>query len=213
MNLYNYKKSKLLSNNQSTVQETIRETIKETVQETIKETVQLSVQSLKKILIVLPTYNRINNIENIIEMMQNQKHTNFTLLIIDDSSTNGNLLELKTKYIKDCRFVFLRNNVNLNIPKTLNIGLKYFLENDYDYFTYISDSNIYYPTFLEELISNKTSLFNYTGHHYKTDKMALNHIIDKTYNFKSYNHFLKRFNGLYSFIWHKDAIKKIGKFI
>lgn len=168
-----------------------------------------------KILVTLPTYNRGKNIQNIIDMMIKQIYTNFTLLLIDDGSLDKHLLEfnnLKEKYRNNDKFVFLNNDKNLKIPKTLNIGLKYFLDNNYDYFTWISDDNIYYPNFLSELLFNETKLFSYTGHHFKNDKTFVNQKIPKIYNYKSYEDLLNNFNGIYSFIWHRDAIKKIGMY-
>ena len=65
----------------------------------------------------------------------------------------------------------------LNIANTLNKGLKFLIDdktNNYKFFTWISDDNIYHDTFLEELIRDnkyfKYSSFNLVNKINKTTK-------------------------------------------
>jgi GT2 family glycosyltransferase len=162
-----------------------------------------------KILVILPTYNRPDSCIQVIKQMNNQTYKNFDLLIIDDGSIESNYLLLK-QYIEqnnNSNLILKRNNKNLKIPKTLNIGLNYFLENNYDNVTWISDDNIYYNIFLQILVNEKAD-FCYTNIIYdnKINKSKKEHY----QIYKNVNEFIDKFNGLYSFMWSKNAIKEIG---
>ena len=167
----------------------------------------------KKVLITLPTYNRSENIESILEQFRNQTHKNLKLIIINDGSSQEHKKkydDLKKKYLNNNLFEFLENKQNLHIAKTLNKGIDYLLSSDeYDYFTWISDDNIYYENFIEKLIENN-EYFNYSYYDIE-DKINNN----KTKNRRKYNNFndiLNNFGGCASFMWTKEAIKKIGKY-
>ena len=81
------------------------------------------------ILIVLPTFNRSNNIENIINMINEQTYIYYNLLIIDDGSNKyhkNTFNNIKDKYKNYSKIIFKENNKNLNIPNTLNKGLRFY---------------------------------------------------------------------------------------
>lgn len=74
--------------------------------------------------IILPTYNGGKYIKRAIESILHQTFFNWELLIIDDGSKD-NTEEVVKKYLdKDSRIVYLKNEVNLGIQKTLNKGLQ-----------------------------------------------------------------------------------------
>lgn len=164
------------------------------------------------ILIVLPTFNRSENIENIINMINNQSYKYYNLLIIDDGSNNKHksiFNNIKNKYKDNLKIIFKENDKNMNIANTLNKGLKFLIDDtttNYKFFTWISDDNIYHDTFLEELIKDnkyfKYSAFNLVNKINKTTKK-----IDIKYNIES---LINDFNGCASFMWTKEAIKTIG---
>lgn len=164
------------------------------------------------ILIVLPTFNRSENIENIINMINNQSYKYYKLLIIDDGSNNkhkSNFNNIKNKYKDNLKIFFKENKKNMNIANTLNKGLKFLIDdktNKYQFFTWISDDNIYHDTFLEELIRDnkyfKYSSFNLVNKINKTTKK-----IDVKYDIES---LINDFKGCASFMWTKEAIKQIG---
>jgi GT2 family glycosyltransferase len=163
-----------------------------------------------KILVVLPTFNRSNKIENIIEMMKNQTFKNFKLLIIDDGSSMlhlSNFNNIKHKYKQDNKIIFFKNDKNMNIANTLNKGLKYFNDNhEFTFFTWISDDNIYFTTFLEKLIINN-NYFSYSSYNFvnKLKNTVIN--INKKYNV---NDLINNFEGCASFMWTRKAIEDIG---
>lgn len=162
------------------------------------------------ILIVMPTYNRSDSILKSIEYVKNQTYKYWRFLIIDDGSDQHHKTkfnQIKEKYKNDDNIVFMENDVNCQVAKTLNRGIQYLLDNDkFTHFTWISDDNEYYPNFLNDLVLNNT-YFKYTAY----DIQELNGT--KCTNRKSYvnfNDILNNFNGCASFMWKKEAIKKIG---
>ena len=143
-------------------------------------------------------------------MILDQTYINYTLLIIFDKTISKNMYildKIKEKYNNN-KIVFMNNDLYFNMSKILNISLKYFLDNDYNYFTKISDYDIYYPNFLFELISKK-SMFAYANYDCITNKTELNKQVEK-HNFESYNDILENYNKIVSYMWSKEAIIKIG---
>lgn len=165
----------------------------------------------KKILIVLPTYNRSNYINNIIIQIRKQSYTNWILLIIDDGSSYMHCTQNKKiiqSYKYDSRIIFNCNIVNKNIATTLNKGIDFLLNNtiyDFDYFTWISDDNTYNLNYLYELIKNNT-YFKYASYNIKTNA---NNITINSNNY-TFNTLLNNFKGCGSYMWTKNAIKQIG---
>lgn len=162
------------------------------------------------ILIVMPTYNRSQNIELRINMMKLQTLKNWAFLIIDDGSNVEHKLifnKLKEKYASNSKIVFLENETNCNVAKTLNRGVQCFLNNSlFMHFTWISDDNEYSAIYLEKLQHNNR-WFSYSSYNIK----KLNKITDcNQRSYTNLNDLLKNFNGCASFMWSKSAIEKIG---
>jgi len=162
------------------------------------------------ILIVMPTYNRSENIEKSIEMINNQSYKNWTFLIIDDGSLETHktkFKEIKEKHKNNNKLIFMENETNLQIAKTLNRGIQYLLDNNkFSHFTWISDDNIYYPNFIEELQNNNT-YFSYSSWdiHQINNSTSTNNT-----QYNSFEDILNNFNGCASYMWTRDGISIIG---
>ena len=162
-----------------------------------------------KILIVMPTYNRSNKIEDVIQMIQHQTFNNWVFLIIDDGSNEHNKLQynnIKQKYSNHNKILFLENETNSHIAKTLNIGIDYLLSNYFTHFTWISDDNEYYPDFLNLLINGNT-YFTYSSYHVKNVGFKTKTIKNKYIDYKD---LINTWGGCASFMWTKQAIQQIG---
>jgi len=72
--------------------------------------------------VLIPTYNCGKYLADTINSVLHQPYTDYEMLIIDDGSTDNT--EHVIKSIKDQRIVYLKNNKNLGIVKTLNKGIK-----------------------------------------------------------------------------------------
>jgi GT2 family glycosyltransferase len=162
------------------------------------------------ILIVMPTYNRSENIEKSIEMINNQSYKNWTFLIIDDGSLETHktkFKEIKEKHKNNNKLIFMENETNLHIAKTLNKGIQYLLDHgSFTHFTWISDDNTYYTNFIEELQNNNT-YFSYSS--WDIQQLDGSKCTNKT-KYKSFNDLLDNFNGCASFMWTKQAIQRTG---
>jgi glycosyltransferase involved in cell wall biosynthesis len=78
----------------------------------------------KNVSIILPTYNGAKYIKRAIESVISQSFSNWELLIIDDGSSDNTENIIKEYVKKDSRIIYFKNEVNLGIQKTLNMGLK-----------------------------------------------------------------------------------------
>jgi glycosyltransferase involved in cell wall biosynthesis len=79
---------------------------------------------LPRVSIILPTYNGSRFIEQAIKSVLKQSYEDFELLIIDDGSTDKTSEIISEISEQDPRIICFRNNTNLGIQKTLNIGLR-----------------------------------------------------------------------------------------
>lgn len=82
---------------------------------------------MKKLAVLMPTYNYAKYLQESIDSILNQTYSNFDLYIYDDYSTD-NSKEVIENY-SDKRVFYRRNNQNLGISKTLNRGLEELLSN------------------------------------------------------------------------------------
>ncbi len=76
---------------------------------------------MPKITVLMPVFNGEKYLAEAIESILNQTYKDFEFLIIDDGSTD-NSVEIIRKY-SDPRIRLVKNEKNLGLPTTLNIGL------------------------------------------------------------------------------------------
>lgn len=95
-------------------------------------------KEMKKISIVLPTYNGTKFLGESIASCLGQSYGNIELIIVDDCSTEN--VSRVTGQFNDPRIAFVRNDVNLGLPGALNVGFKI---STGDYLTWTSDDNCY----------------------------------------------------------------------
>lgn len=105
---------------------------------------------MKKVSIVLPTYNGEMYIKQSIDSILKQTYQDFELIIVDDCSTDQTNDIINEYEKKDNRIHVIRNDVNQKLPESLNIG---FSECSGDYYTWTSDDNIYYEEAIEKMVS------------------------------------------------------------
>jgi glycosyltransferase involved in cell wall biosynthesis len=98
--------------------------------------------------IVLPTYNGSKFIKQTIDSCLCQTYSNFELIIINDCSTD-HTEDLIREY-QDSRIKYFKNEQNLKLPKSLNVG---FEKANGDLFTWISDDNYFSYDALEKMVA------------------------------------------------------------
>ena len=74
--------------------------------------------------ILLPTYNGARYIREAIDSVLAQNFSDFELIIIDDASVDGVSLIIEEYLAKDARVVSYRNDKNMKLVTTLNVGLQ-----------------------------------------------------------------------------------------
>lgn len=97
---------------------------------------------MKKLAVLLPTYNAALYIKESIDSILNQTFSDFDLYIYDDCSTD-NTEEIVSAY-DNSRIFYSKNNANLGISKTLNKGLEELLP-QYEYIARMDADDWAYP--------------------------------------------------------------------
>lgn len=116
--------------------------------------------------IILPVFNRKNNIDVAINSILSQTYQNFELIIIDDCSTDGVIEYIKDTYnifIKQKKIILLQNNSNKGVSYSRNKGLNAAKN---DWICYIDSDNFIETNFLQiyrdAIFFNKNCNFFYS---------------------------------------------------
>lgn len=87
----------------------------------------------EKSLVIIPTYNEIDNIEKVLNALINLKIPNLDILVIDDNSPDGTA-DLIERYKKNIPQVsIIKRAAKLGLGTAYIAGFKYAIENGYDY--------------------------------------------------------------------------------
>lgn len=113
-----------------------------------------------KILIIIPTYNEKENINDIVqEIKKYLSFYNYSILIIDDNSTDGTK-EVLTKLTKDDTNIYLiERKAKLGLATAYVEGFKYGLKNGYDVMIQMDADFSHHPCFLQNMIE-KMNLYD-----------------------------------------------------
>lgn len=102
---------------------------------------------MKKLAVLLPTYNAAFYLRESIDSVLNQTFADFDLYVYDDCSTD-NTEEIISEY-KDSKLYYRKNSVNSGIAKTLNKGLEELLPH-YEYIARMDADDWCYPERFEK---------------------------------------------------------------
>ena len=87
--------------------------------------------SLNRALVIIPTYNEISNIENMLNTLD-RLHPTLNILIIDDGSPDGTADVIKQFQQKKSSLHLIQRTGKLGLGTAYIKGFKWALENDYD---------------------------------------------------------------------------------
>jgi dolichol-phosphate mannosyltransferase len=111
----------------------------------------------EKILVIIPTYNELENISRLIPIVLSQD-SRVNILVVDDNSPDGtwNFVEEESK--KNNRIHLLKRKSKMGLGTAYIAGFKYALENNYD-FVFEMDADFSHdpkeiPNFLKEIKNN-----------------------------------------------------------
>jgi hypothetical protein len=186
-----------------------KDVVKHYIQYNFNESIS-TLDTTSHVLIALPTYNRSHLIEGVIRNIVNQTVTNWTLVIIDDGSSMKNK-EVFRHIQQNCHYKniqFIDKLSNTGISNTLNIAIDLLhASSKYTHFTWISDDNVYYPNFIECLLTGNT-FFKHTAYDVSSNgEIVLNYI-----QYQTVHDIHHHFRGCAAFMWTQDAVRKIGRY-
>ncbi|MCL2073513.1 MAG: polyprenol monophosphomannose synthase [Marinilabiliaceae bacterium] len=109
---------------------------------------------MNKNIVIIPTYNEIENIESIVDEVLNQPITNLHLLIIDDNSPDGTSSKIKSmQKIYPEKLHLIERVEKLGLGTAYIMGFQWALENGYDYIFEMDADFSHNPNDLQKLYS------------------------------------------------------------
>ena len=95
-----------------------------------------------KIILIMPSYNELENLKNIIPKIQKK----ISLLVLDDCSSDES-----EKWLSQKKISFIRNNVRKGYIGNLKTGFKYILKNrlNYDYILTMDADNEHKVSYID----------------------------------------------------------------
>ncbi len=111
----------------------------------------------EKILVIIPTYNELENITRLIPIVLAQDNR-VHILVVDDSSPDGTWKFVEEESKKNNRVHLLKRKSKMGLGTAYIAGFKYALENNYD-FVFEMDADFSHdpkeiPNFLKEIKNN-----------------------------------------------------------
>ena len=99
---------------------------------------------LKKVSVIIPTYNRLNTLKRAIETCISQTYKDIEIIIVDD--TKKSQQEMIDSYHDD-RIVYVHNANPQGSPIARNIGIE---KSKSEYIAFLDDDDEWYPTKIEK---------------------------------------------------------------
>ncbi|GIM45661.1 glycosyl transferase [Collibacillus ludicampi] len=107
---------------------------------------------VKKIAILLSTYNGEMYLEQMIKSLLNQTYKDFTLIIRDDNS-NDRTRQIISKYQQSNKnFVVLFDNSNLGTKSSYEKLLQFAIQKGYEYFMFADQDDVWFPDKVERTL-------------------------------------------------------------
>ncbi len=115
--------------------------------------VRPQVVSGKHVLVILPAYNAAETLEASIRSIIEQTHENWSLVVVDDCSTDDSR-EIAQSLARDQDKVHvLQTDSNVGTYRAINLGLAHFKDVDWQYFVCQGADDVSHPNRLAEMVS------------------------------------------------------------
>ena len=167
---------------------------------------------IKKVSIILPTFNAQETIETTIKSVLDQTYSNIELLIVDDGS-NDNTVDICCRYTENPK-IKLFCKENSGVSNTRNFAINN-AEGTYIMFIDSDDvcSKDCVAKMVQDLEENKAQLTicGYSNVNYKNNKETKNKIKKQIYNKLQFDKLIidTQNNNLFNPIWNKIFLKEI----
>ena len=100
--------------------------------------------------IVIVSWNKKNDLMNLLVGLEGLKYQNVEIIVVDNASTDGSALEVKTRYPE---IILLVNETNKGGTGGFNTGLEYCLVAGYDYIWLLDNDAKITPESLDHLVA------------------------------------------------------------
>ena len=159
--------------------------------------------------IVLPTYNGYPLIKRCIQSIYDQTYTNWKLIIVNDGSTDKELVSYLDE-IRDKKIKVIHLARNIKLPHALNVGIK---ECKGKYWSWMSDDNEFLPNCFHVMINKIKEGYRFVY----SDYIVVNELTKKQSGYcklkeYTYKDIIPNWKGMPCYVWTKDAIDEIGWF-
>jgi glycosyltransferase involved in cell wall biosynthesis len=105
-----------------------------------------------KLLVSLPVYNEQKLLKRAINSILEQTYQDFTLVLVNDASTDNSLFEAK-KFLYDPRVVIINNIKNSGCFYSKNTGIRFMESGEYDLYTTHDADDFSQPDRFEKIIN------------------------------------------------------------
>lgn len=175
-----------------------------------------------KVSVIIPTYKRSEFLTRALDSVLNQTHKNIEVIIVDDNVPGSKYIEetysAVVDYLKDERFIYIKNENNLGAAMARNRGIEIATG---EYITFLDDDDIFLPSKIEKqlkfMVDNNLDMsfmnfFIYNKKNKLIDYRIYDDIkkFDNEYLFKY--HLQKHITGTYSYMFKKELLTKIQGF-
>src|SRR5690606_25277154 len=106
----------------------------------------------KKSLVIIPTYNEIENVRKLIPDVLN-RYENLDFIIVDDNSPDGTGEYVANLSLSNNRVKLIRREKKLGLGTAYIAGFKYAIKNKYDYIFEMNDDYSHEPGEIENFIN------------------------------------------------------------
>lgn len=105
-----------------------------------------------KIIAVVVTYNRKDLLLKCIDKILNQTVRELDVVVVDNASTDGTETAIKDKYTNEKRVIYVNTGSNLGGAGGFSYGIRWAVENKYEYLWIMDDDTMPNEDALEELV-------------------------------------------------------------
>lgn len=135
-----------------------------------------------KVLIAIPTFNRVNTIIETINSVCSQKYKNWEIIILDNASTDNTKKKIAEKFSNEPRIQYKYFSQHVSLHKNWERAYQY-IDKSYKYFKYLCSDDLLDENFLDHAI---TSLENSSNKYYAYTSNVIYIRDKKPYKYRKY---------------------------
>lgn len=110
---------------------------------------------MKKVAVIILTYNSENFIEDCINSLQKGTYEHYDIIVVDNASKDSTVDIIKKEFPT---ITLLEQSTNTGFSRGNNIGITFAQKHDYDYFVLLNHDTTVQENFLEDTISEMEEL-------------------------------------------------------